>query len=71
MLVAEDHLKAVEIAKDALTPELRKTAFELAVEVALPDKVLTVEKKAVLDTLETKLSIDSEFAQKTIEKFIG
>ena len=68
MLAADDQLKAVEIAKDVLTPELRKTAFELAAEIALPDKVLNDEKKAVLDTLETNLSIDSEFAQKTIAR---
>jgi len=37
----------------------------------LPDKVLTDKKKSVLDNLETKLSISSEFAQKTIEKFIA
>jgi len=32
--------------------------------------VLTDEKRAVLDTLENKLSISREFAQKAIEKFI-
>ena len=68
---AFDPHKAMKIAADKLTPELRKAAFELAAEIALPDKVLSDEKKAVLDTLETKLSIDSEFAQKTIEKLIG
>jgi hypothetical protein len=71
MLTAGDQIKAVEIASDVLTPDLRKTAFELAVEVALPERVLTDEKKAVLEKLETKLLIDSIFAQKTIEKFIG
>jgi len=71
MLTAGNQTKAVEIASDVLTPELRKTAFELAVEVALPEKVLTDEKKAVLDTLERKLSIDREFAQKAIEKLTG
>jgi hypothetical protein len=71
MLKAGNQIKAVEIASDVLTPELRKTAFELAVAVALPDKVLTDERKAVLDALETKLSVDREFAHKTIEKFIG
>jgi hypothetical protein len=65
-----DSQKAVEIASNGLTMELRKTAFKLAAEVALPDKVLTDKKKSVLDSLETKLSISSEFAQKTIEKFI-
>jgi hypothetical protein len=71
MLTAGDQIKAVEIASDVLTPDLRKTAFELAVEVAFPERVLTDEKKAVLEKLETKLLIDSIFAQKTIEKFIG
>jgi hypothetical protein len=68
---AMDSQKAVEIASNELTTELRKTAFKLAAEVALPDKVLTDEKKSVLDSLETKLSVSSEFAQKTIEKFIA
>ena len=71
MLAAEDQQKALEIAKDALTPELLKTAFKLASEVALPDKVLTEEKKTVLEILETKLSVDSEFSKKTIDKVIG
>jgi hypothetical protein len=68
---AIDPLKAVEIAANGLTMELCKTAFKLAVAVALPDKVLTDEKKSVLNSLETKLSISSEFAQKTIAKFIA
>jgi hypothetical protein len=68
MLAANDKLKAVEIANDILTPELQQTAFELAAEVALSDKVLTDEKKAILDTLETKLSIDSKFARQIINK---
>jgi predicted nuclease of restriction endonuclease-like RecB superfamily len=69
MTAAGNKLKAVDIATEVLMPKLRKTAFELAVEVALPNKVLTPEKKAVLETLATRLSIDSEFAQKTIAKF--
>jgi len=68
---AIDSLKAVEIAANGLTTELRKTAFKLAAEVALPNKVLTNKKKSVLDSLETKLSISKEFAQKTIEKLIA
>ena len=68
---AIDSQKAVEIAANGLTTEMRKSAFKLAAEVALPDKVLTDKKKSVLDNLETKLSISSEFAQKTIEKFIA
>jgi hypothetical protein len=71
MTAAGDQLKAIDISREVLTPKLRKTAFELAVEVALSDKVLTAEKNAVLETLKTKLSIDSEFAQKAIDKFTG
>lgn len=68
---AIDSQKALEIAANGLTTELCKTAFKLAAEVALPDKVLTDKKKSVLDSLESKLSISREFAQKTIEKFIA
>jgi hypothetical protein len=69
MIAADEQLEAVEIASDVLTPKLQKTAFELAAEVALSDKVLTDEKKTVLGTLETKLSIDSKFARQIIDKF--
>ena len=68
---AIDSQKAVEIAANGLTTELCKKAFKLAAEVALPDKVLTDKKKSVLESLESKLSISREFAQKTIEKFIA
>jgi hypothetical protein len=68
---AIDSQKAVEIAADVLNTEMRKTAFKLAAEVALPDKVLTDKKKSVLDSLETKLSISSDYAKKTIERFIA
>jgi hypothetical protein len=71
MLAADDPLKAVEIAKEALTPKMRNTAFEMAAEVALADKLLSNEKKAVLKTLASELSIDSKFYRKTIEKFTG
>jgi hypothetical protein len=71
MTAAGGQLKAIDISREVLTPKLRKTAFELAVEVALSDKVLTAEKNAVLETLKTKLSIDSEFAQRAIDKFMG
>jgi hypothetical protein len=33
--------------------------------------VLTDKKKLVLDSLETKLSISSDYAKKTIERFIA
>ena len=65
----QNQVKAVELAINFLTPNLRNTTYELAAEVALSGKTLTDEKRAVLDTLKTKLSIDSAFAQKVVEKF--
>jgi hypothetical protein len=68
---AMDPLKAVETAADALNSEQKKTAFKLAVEVALPEKVLTAEKKAILDNIAAKLSVDREYAQQEIEKSVS
>jgi hypothetical protein len=61
-----DPHKALEIAADALTPEQKKTAFELAVKVALPDKNLTAEKRKMLDMLKDRLSISTDFVEKAI-----
>ena len=61
-----DPHKALEIAADALTPEQKKTAFELAVEVALPDKNLTAAKKKLFNTLKERLSISNELAEALI-----
>ena len=61
-----DPHKVMELAADALTPEQKKTAFELAVEVALTDKNLTAEKRKMLDTLKDQLSISNEFVEKAI-----
>jgi len=65
-LKVRDPQKALEIAAEALTPEQKNIGFELAVEVALPDKKLSAAKKKMLDTLKERLSIDSDFAQQTI-----
>ena len=62
--------KALEIAADALTTEQKKTAFELAVEVALADKNLTAEKKKMLDTLKDRLSISSDSVEQAIRNKI-
>jgi hypothetical protein len=71
-LPAMDRQKAVEIAADVLkNPELKKAAFEFATEVVLPEKVLTDEKQAILDSIATHLSLDRHFAQQIIEKFTG
>ena len=58
--------KALELAADALTAEQKKTAFELAVEVALADKNLTAGKRKMLDSLKDRLSISTDFVVKTI-----
>ncbi len=62
--------KALEIAAAALTPEQKKTGFELAVEVTLPVKNLTVtgDNKKMLAILKDRLSISDEFAEQTIGK---
>jgi hypothetical protein len=63
MEVRDPH-KALELAADALTPEQKKTAFELAVEVTLTDKNLTAEKRKMLDTLKDRLSINTDIVEK-------
>jgi hypothetical protein len=62
-------LKTVEIAAKILTPELKEVAFELAVEVAIPEKILTKKNKETLDTLATLLSIDNEFVKISVDRF--
>jgi hypothetical protein len=61
---------ALEIAADVLTPEQKKIGFELAVEVALPDKNLSAAKKKTLATLKERLSISTDFAEQTISNKI-
>jgi hypothetical protein len=65
MEVRDPH-KALEITAKVLSPDQKKTAFELAVKVALPDKNLTAEKRKMLDTLKDRLSISTDFVEKTI-----
>ncbi len=62
--------KALEIAADALTPEQRKAGFALAVRVAMADGRFTDEKKKIFDTLEARLSINGDFAEKAISQAI-
>jgi len=59
--------KGLKVAVDALAPEQKKAAFELAVGVALSDKKLTDEKKKMLDTLKDRLSISNELAEEVIK----
>jgi tellurite resistance protein len=66
---AMDPQQAVEIAANVLRhPELRKSAFELAAEAALPDGVITDEKREILDNISARLYLDDEFVQHSIEK---
>jgi hypothetical protein len=65
MKVRDPH-KVMNFAADALTPEQKKIAFELAVKVALPDNRLTVERKKMLDTLKDRLSISSDLEEQAI-----
>ena len=59
--------KGLKVDVDALAPEQKKAAFELAVGVALSDKKLTDEKKKMLDTLKDRLSISNELAEGVIK----
>jgi predicted Zn-dependent peptidase len=65
-----DSQQAVKIAADVLkNPEAKRSAFEIAVEVAVPDRVLTEEKKVILENIAAKLYINREFMQQAMEKF--
>ncbi|MEA3437862.1 MAG: hypothetical protein U9R43_15455 [Thermodesulfobacteriota bacterium] len=63
-----DREKALEIAMEALSPELRNTAFELAAEVVIKGNALPNQKRKILEKLVTKMSIETQFAAKVIER---
>jgi hypothetical protein len=63
-----DREKALEIAIEVLTPELRKTAFELATEVVISGNALPNQKRMILENLVTKMSIETKLAAKAIER---
>jgi len=63
-----DREKALEIAIEALTPELRKTAFKLAVEAIFAGNALPNQKRMILEKIATKMSIETQIAAKAIEK---
>ena len=66
---AMDPQQALEIAAEVLRhSELKKTAFELVAEAALPDRVITDEKKKTLEKIAARLYLEDEFVQHTIEK---
>jgi len=51
-------------------PDIRALPAQ-RVEVALPDSVLTEEKKVILENIAVKLHINREFMQQAIEKLAG
>jgi len=63
---AVDAHKALTTAAEALTQEQKNAAFEMAVEVGLPEKVLTGDKEKMLNTLKDRLSISNEFAEQVL-----
>ena len=63
-----DRDKAFEIAMEMLTPELRKTAFELAAEVVITGNKLLDQKREFLEKLMEKMYIETQFAGKFIER---
>ena len=60
--------KALEIAMEVLSPELRNTAFELAAEVVIKGNTLPEQKTKILEELVTKMSIEAQFAATVIER---
>jgi len=60
---------ALVLAADVLkNSEAKRSAFELAVKVAMTGKVLAEEKKAVLETIADKLHIDQDFMQRLVQE---
>jgi len=69
---ALDPEQALEIATDVLKkPQAKRSAFEIAFEAAVPDRVLTEEKKGILENIAAKLYSNRKFMQRAIEKFAG
>ena len=65
---AGDPDNALIKAADALTRVQKNTAFELAVEVARPEKELSADEKKMFDTLQARLAVDDEFAEKALNR---
>jgi len=63
---------ALDLAADVLKNlEAKRSAFELAVEVAMTGKVLAEEKRAVLETIADRLHINQDVMHRTIDKAAG
>ncbi len=61
-------LNAVESATRVLTPELRQNAFMIAAQIGKAIQEMRYAK--ILESLATKLSIEKEFVEKTIDSTI-
>ena len=61
-------LNAVESATRVLTPELRQKAFMIAAQIGKAIQEMRYAK--ILESLATKLSIEKEFVEKTIDSTI-
>lgn len=61
-------LNAVESATKVLTPELRQKAFMIAAQIGKAIQEMRYAK--ILESLATKLSIEKEFVEKTIDSTI-
>lgn len=57
----------IEAAKNALSPELRETAFAIAADIALSDGYLDESEKNYLIQLYEGLNISERLAKKIIE----
>jgi tellurite resistance protein len=66
---AVDLKQAVEIAMNVLKdPALNKSAFALAAKVALPDNILTDDRKDILEKIAAGLYLDDDFVQQALGK---
>jgi hypothetical protein len=65
---AGDPHKALDKAVEALTQDQKDAAFELAVEVAEPDKQLTADEEKMFAALKARLSISDEFAAQALAR---
>jgi len=60
-----DPLNAVEKATKVLTPELRQKAFMIAAQIG--KAIQEIRSVKILESLATKLSIEKELVEKTID----
>ena len=66
LMQGSQSLKAVEAVTRSLKPAHRKQAFEFALEAALADGVFTEKKKKTLQTLASKLALDTQFVDQML-----